>query len=171
MKPSTGCGMPSISPILLRLKSLFPRWKKHFYFEDDLLQVVASLAEREGRTLDEIAADLIATALAHRTFVEETYLRWIALTPREQQIAALICLNYSNRQVSDLLGITQDTVRSHQRKIFSKFHLHTKVGLRRVLSPSNGWDFIAWEAEHFDPPSAWRVLTKLIGKYSSTPFH
>jgi DNA-binding CsgD family transcriptional regulator len=171
MKPPTGCGMPSVSPILLRLKSLFPHWKKHFYFEDDLLQSVVSLAEREERTLDEMAANLIANALAQRVFVEEIYLRWLSLTSREQQIAALICLNYSNRQVSDLLGITQDTVRSHQRKILSKFHLHTKAGLRRILSPSNGWDFKAWESENFDPPSAWRAFTKLIGKYSSTPFH
>jgi DNA-binding CsgD family transcriptional regulator len=160
-----------VSPILLRLKALFSWPKKFFYFDDDLTRIVESLAEQEGRPPEEVAAGLIALALAQRAFVEETHLRWLALTPREQQIAALVCLNYSNSQVSHLLGITQDTVRSHQRKVLSKFHLRTKAGLRRTLSPSIGWDFKAWEADDFDPGSACRVLTKLIGNQSVNPSH
>ena len=163
--------MSFVSPILLRLKALFSCSKKFFYFDDGLTRVVESLAEQEGRLPEEVAAELIALALDQRTFVEETYLRWLALTPREQQIAALICLNYSNRQVSDLLGITQDTVRSHQRKVLSKLHLRTKAGLRRTLSSSIGWDFKAWEADRFDPGRACLVLTKLIGNHSVNPSH
>jgi two-component system nitrate/nitrite response regulator NarL len=68
--------------------------------------------------------------------------RWERLTPRERQVAALICQenggkSYTNPQIANHLGISRETVKIHVRNILYKFNLHSKVELRRTLS---GWD-------------------------------
>ena len=68
--------------------------------------------------------------------------RWERLTPRERQVAALICQenggkSYTNPQIASNLGISRETVKIHVRNILYKFNLHSKVELRRTLS---GWD-------------------------------
>jgi len=68
--------------------------------------------------------------------------RWERLTPRERQVAALICTQnggkgYTNPQIASHLGISRETVKIHVRNILYKFDLHSKVDLRRMLT---GWD-------------------------------
>ena len=65
-----------------------------------------------------------------------------SLTPREQDVAALACLGYTNRQIAARLGISPDTVKTHVRNLLHKFELHSKDELRSLLQD---WDFSAWE--------------------------
>jgi DNA-binding CsgD family transcriptional regulator len=67
--------------------------------------------------------------------------RWYSLSPREQQVAALICLNYTSRQIAARLRISPETVKTHTRNLLSKFDLRTRVELRELLAD---WDFSAW---------------------------
>ena len=67
--------------------------------------------------------------------------RWRSLTPREQQVAALVCLNLTGRQVAAKLFISPETVKTHVRSILRKFDLGSRQELRQVLA---GWDFSAW---------------------------
>ena len=68
--------------------------------------------------------------------------RWRMLSPREQQVAALICLNYTGRQIAARLKISPETVKTHTRNLLNKFGLRTRTELRQVLAD---WDFSAWE--------------------------
>jgi len=104
-------------------------------------QALKELSKRELRPEDEIAADLLANALARHQAAEENLLRWRALTPREQEVSALTCLNFTNVQIADHLTISPETVKTHIRNVLSKFKLHSKNELRQNLSD---WDFSAW---------------------------
>ena len=110
-------------------------------FEHTLLTELQALAERERRSPDEVAGDLLAGALRQRQSAEENLQRWRNLSPREQQVAALICLNYTNAEIAVRLGISLPTVKAHVRSVLRKFDLPRRGDLRQTLAD---WDFSGW---------------------------
>lgn len=112
-----------------------------YEFDNLLLQTVREMAEQEQRTEAEITSDLLSFALAQRGADEAKLKLWASLTPREQQVAALACLSYTNQQIAGRLSISPETVKTHVRNILRKFDLHSKVELQRALA---GWDFSDW---------------------------
>lgn len=115
-----------------------------FPLEQSVVQSLRALAEEEQRPPEDIAADLLSFALAQRHAADENLARWRSLSPREQQVAALACLNYTNRQIAALLVISPETVKTHVRNVLRKFGLHSKGELRQALSD---WDFSAWRED------------------------
>ncbi len=65
---------------------------------------------------------------------------WGALSEREREITAMICLGYRNYEIADALGISFDAVQSLSKRIYSRFGL-TRRDLRRAL---RDWDFEEW---------------------------
>jgi DNA-binding CsgD family transcriptional regulator len=66
---------------------------------------------------------------------------WSQLTPRERQVARLVCqtsYTRTNAEIAASLAISPETVKIHVRHVLSKFNLHSKAELRRAL---DGWDF------------------------------
>jgi DNA-binding CsgD family transcriptional regulator len=116
--------------------------KRTYTFESDLVNTLEDLAEREQRSEEEIVADLLSFALAQHDAVEAYMHRWQELSPREQQVAALTCLNYTNRQMAQRLQISPETVKTHVRNMLRKFGLRSKNQLRKALAD---WDFSSWE--------------------------
>ncbi len=112
-----------------------------FDMDQTLIQSLQTLAEQEKRAADEVAADLLTFALAQRRAADDNLDRWHSLTPREQQVAALACLNYTNRQIAAQLVISPETVKTHMRNTLRKFDLHSKAELRQILAD---WDFSGW---------------------------
>ena len=104
--------------------------------------LLQDLADAEQRPVEEVASGLLMNALDERMRAEENLARWRALTPREQQVAALICMNLTGRQIAARLSISPETVKTHTRNLLSKFDLRTRTELRAVLAD---WDFRAWE--------------------------
>ncbi len=99
------------------------------------------LARRELRPEDEIAADLLTNALARHQAAQANLRRWHELTPREQEVSALTCLNMTNVEIAKCLTISPETVKTHVRNVLAKFNLRSKSELRQVLGD---WDFSAW---------------------------
>jgi DNA-binding NarL/FixJ family response regulator len=54
-----------------------------------------------------------------------------ALTEREIEIVKLIAKEYSNKQIADLLFISERTVESHRKNIFRKAGAHSVVGVMK----------------------------------------
>jgi len=54
-----------------------------------------------------------------------------ALTEREIEIVKLIAQEYSNKQIADLLFISERTVESHRKNIFRKAGAHSVVGVMK----------------------------------------
>lgn len=122
-------------------------WFRHrpqanFTLDVNTLRSLQFLAERERRTPEEIANQLLDDALRSHQAQEENWQLWQTLTPREQEIAALICMNYTSRQVASRLYISPETVKTHVEHILLKFGVSDRNMLRMMLS---GWDFSAWD--------------------------
>jgi len=113
------------------------------HLDASLMSTLQGVAEREGVTVEHIAAELLTTALAQRQMADLHLEGWRILSVREREVAALVCLNYTNRQIAARLAISPETVKTHLRNILNKFDLHSKEELRQLLS---GWDFSSWES-------------------------
>ncbi|MCI0522016.1 MAG: helix-turn-helix transcriptional regulator [Chloroflexi bacterium] len=107
-----------------------------------LSRSLQTLAQQEQRPEEEVAAELLSYALAQRDAAGVYLPRWRTLSFREQQVAALICLGYTNREVAARLVLSPETVKTHAQNALRKFGLHSRAALRKALSD---WDFSAWD--------------------------
>jgi DNA-binding CsgD family transcriptional regulator len=55
------------------------------------------------------------------------------LTPREAQICHLLAAGHNDGRIAASLGISYWTVRTHLRKVFTKFDVANRVELTRLL--------------------------------------
>ena len=51
------------------------------------------------------------------------------LTPREREIAELICQGLRNGNIANVLRIKPGTVKTHTRNIYRKVHVRSKMGM------------------------------------------
>ena len=51
------------------------------------------------------------------------------LTPRERQIAEMICQGLRNGKISKVLRIKPSTVKTHTRNIYRKVHVQSKISM------------------------------------------
>ncbi len=116
--------------------------RRVYEYDAELLQAVRDLAIREQRSEDEMTAELLSFALVQKDANEGKLRTWNSLSYREQQVTALTCLNFTNRQIAARLRISPATVATHMRSVLYKFNLHGKSELRQILSD---WDFSAWK--------------------------
>ena len=118
------------------LKSTVPAGQADLY--DALLMQVGG----EQRRADELAAKLVSAGLAQMRENEGLKERWQSLSRRQQEVTALTCLGYTNRQIAGRLVITEDTVKSHVKNTLVKFNVHGKLELQKALQE---WDFSEWD--------------------------
>ena len=127
---------------LLRLLGYRRVRRVTFQAEEELLDTLSSMAEHDHMPANQVAADLLVQAMSRRRNTEVYLHYWEMLTPREQQVAALVCLNYTNRQAAARLGISDETIKSHMHNVLAKFNMRSRSDLRQALSD---WDFSAWD--------------------------
>ena len=106
-----------------------------------LLQRVELLAQHEQRPPDEVIRALLSQALEARHSSDSAHQHWRSLSPREKNVAALICSGLTGRQAAARLVISPETVKTHARNILRKFNLRSRRELRALLE---GWDLSAW---------------------------
>ena len=120
---------------------LAPR-PRSFHLEGGLAAPLLELARRQQRSPDDVAADLLAEALQQRQVDAENTRLWRSLTRREQEVTALICLNYTSDEIALRLSLSPETVKTHARRILAKSGLSSRARLRQRL---RHWDFSAWD--------------------------
>ncbi len=120
----------------------WPRRGRNFTLEVDTLRTLQLIASQEKRTPEEIANQYLDEALRDLQAQEENWRKWQSLSPREKEIAALICLHYTSRQAAVMLEISPETIKTHVEHILVKFKAADRNMLRRML---NGWDFSQWD--------------------------
>jgi DNA-binding CsgD family transcriptional regulator len=86
--------------------------------------------------------DLLAAGLTQYYSADVLLYQWETLSPRERDIAALVCLGYTNKEIGVKLHISPETVKTHLRSVLLKFNLRNRTELRLTLKE---WDFSAWE--------------------------
>ena len=117
--------------------------QRSFAWEGELLVSLERLARYRGSTLRKTAADMLARELKSVEMDRKIRLKWQMLTEREQQVAALVCLQLSTNQIATRLQIAPETVRSHVHNILTKMGLPNRVALRQLLGD---WDFSEGES-------------------------
>jgi DNA-binding CsgD family transcriptional regulator len=127
---------------ILRTLGYAPGSRLIFNLDQETLRILHEFADEEDRPPEEMAVELLGQAISRRQVAEANLQRWQRLSPREQQVAVLIRMNYTNRQIAARLMISPETVKSHVRNALNKFGLRSKVQLRQALAD---WDFGDWE--------------------------
>ncbi len=61
---------------------------------------------------------------------------WSSLTPREQEVATCLTKGMSNSQIADLLHISENTVKTHLKKIYAKSGVQSRVELAVAVQES-----------------------------------
>ena len=111
------------------------------------LQVsLKTLAQHEGRPEDELLPDVLAAGLTQYISKDKLWNKWQSLTAREQDVAALACLGYTNREIGKRLSISPETVKVRLQRALMKFGVTTRSQLRMLLEE---WDFSAWEKPRY----------------------
>jgi DNA-binding CsgD family transcriptional regulator len=113
----------------------------NFTLDVHTLRSLQHIARQEQRTPEEIAGQILNDALLGHQAQGTHWEYWQSLTPREQEIAALVCMNYTTRQIASRLHISPETVKTHVERVLMKFGVADRNALRLLLSD---WDFSAF---------------------------
>jgi RNA polymerase sigma factor (sigma-70 family) len=114
---------------------------RYYELGENLHLTLKDLAAQEGRSEEDLTSDLLARGLSEYYSSDDVRQKWEALSPREQEVTALTCQGFTNRQIAFQLGISADTVKTHLRNVLTKLQLHSKSELRLAFAD---WDFSAW---------------------------
>jgi DNA-binding NarL/FixJ family response regulator len=114
---------------------------RYYKFSESTLVTLKTLSEQEGLPEHQLAQNLVAAGLSQYYSTDELMRKWETLSARERDVAALICLGYSNQEIAERLVITTGTVKTHISNILRKFQLNSRYELRNLLSH---WDFSEW---------------------------
>lgn len=105
----------------------------------DVLAMLKELAKDQEFNAEELAAVLLKQAvIEHYQIKSESMQHWEELSPRQKEVAALVCLDHTNAEIAERLGIALTTVKTHMREILRRFNVRGRHQLRFMLSR---WDF------------------------------
>ena len=120
----------------------------HAYAVPELLQEVALVIEHGGlwvgpdllhRLVGATHATLSARVLSPlvpTTAAEPKTNAWATLSAREAQVARTVAAGRSNKEVADLLFISERTVKAHLSAVFEKLHVRDRLQLVLHLAAS-----------------------------------
>ena len=114
---------------------------RYFELDEPLQAALQERADREQRPLKQVQAELLAAGLAQLQSSDGLKQRWETLSRREQEVTALTCLGYTNRQMAARLQLSPTTVKGYVQKAMVKWHARGKDELRMLLEQ---WDFSEW---------------------------
>jgi DNA-binding NarL/FixJ family response regulator len=127
---------------LLTLLRMKPGSAPHYFELDEPVHTaLVERADREQRPLAQVQAELLAAGLAHLQTSDGLKQCWETLSGREQEVTALTCLGYTNRQMAARLHVSPTTVKGYVRRALVKWQTHGKEELRILLA---SWDFSDW---------------------------
>jgi DNA-binding CsgD family transcriptional regulator len=111
---------------------------------EGLLRSVENLSAREGCPPDEMILLLLEQAVSDWQRMDRAHRSWDSLSPRERQVAALVCEGLTGRQIAARLVLSPETIKTHVRHILRKFNISSRRELRRLLAD---WDLSPWQNE------------------------
>jgi DNA-binding CsgD family transcriptional regulator len=119
-----------------------PSARRKYQVSESMHVTLTTLSRHDGRPEDDLIHDLLAAGLTQYYSADVLLYQWETLSPRERDVAALVCLGYTNKEIGLRLHISPETVKTHLRSVLIKFNLRTRSELRLTLKE---WDFGAWE--------------------------
>src|SRR3972149_3913351 len=90
-----------------RLRTGLQQKKKYSYILGEPLNLeLTDSATQETHTQEKQTSDFQAVSQSYNPSKDTLYQRWLSLSPRDQDVIALTCLGYTNRQIAFRLGIS-----------------------------------------------------------------
>ena len=110
---------------------------------DDLSLELYKLVQGQSYNIEELATRLLAQAIRdYYQTTDENVRLWESLSTRQQQVAALVCLKYTNDEIAAKLYISPYTVKTHVSNILHKFNVSGRHQLAHILRK---WDFSSYD--------------------------
>lgn len=94
---------------------------------DELDDVLAALRDQENAALPE-----------SRPLTPAFPSAGTQISPREQEVLALVAEGRTNKAIAEALYVSPNTVKTHVASLLSKFDAHTRVQLA-TMATQNGW--------------------------------
>jgi len=116
----------------------------HLELSESLQVSLSTLASDEGRPEHELIPELLNAGLTQYSSNERLWKKWESLSTREKEVAALVCLGHTNREIAARLNISPETVKDRLETALRKFHLTKRTELRVLLAH---WDFGEFERQ------------------------
>ncbi len=110
---------------------------RNYHLDEKRVEFLQTLAEEQGLSEEQITTNLILRAIAHRWVTQDLLQRWESLSPREKQVAIMICRNYTTGEMATRMVVSPNTVKAHLRKIMVKLDVHSRHELRLLLADFN----------------------------------
>ena len=107
-----------------------------------MAEIIENMALEEARDPEQFARNILAEGIARRMRTEQSFEYWGQLSPREQEVVALVCLGYTNKEIGEKLMISNQTAKSHVRNVLLKFGMRRRGEIQRLLMD---WDFTDWD--------------------------
>jgi len=105
----------------------------------DQLAMLSDLAQEKGVSMEDLAMDMLGKEIVKQyQSTNDNVLNWESLSERQQEVAALACLGFTNAEIAKRLAISLETVKTHMKVILRKFKVRGRHQLRYILRK---WDF------------------------------
>lgn len=105
--------------------------------DEEVARRLAVRAALAGLSIEELGTEILSEAVL-QIEQQQNLEKWETLTQREQEVAALACLNLSYQEISQQLHIETGTVHTHLKSVYSKMEVNGKQHLAALLRE---WDF------------------------------
>ena len=113
----------------------------------DQLAMLNDLAHEKGVRMEDLAMEMLGKEIVKQyQSANDNILNWESLSERQQEVAALACLGFTNAEIAEKLDISLETVKTHMKQILRKFKVRGRHQLRHILRK---WDFSDFD---FPPP-------------------
>ena len=116
-----------------------------FSLDSRLVSSLRQSAQAQGRLEEEVLSDWANAGQTQVSRDTAAGIKWDSLSEREHEVLALVCLGKRNYEIAGILGIVNETVKTHLQHIFRKFGLRSRKELRLLL---RDWDFASWWDNH-----------------------
>jgi DNA-binding CsgD family transcriptional regulator len=138
-----------MSGLLGRLRQFFNKGEQGrstntFSLDNQLNLSLREIAREPQRDQREVLDEVLRAGVDEILRAGKYAASWNSLSPREQEVTALICLGQSSYEIAEILSVSYDTVRSHSKQIYRKFGLNRKQ-MRQAL---RDWRFAEWWESH-----------------------
>ena len=100
-----------------------------------LSQILTSITEihQGGAPMSGYIARKVVQSFALHTTPESP-----ALSPREEEVLALVAKGYINKEIGGFLGLATETIRGHLKSIYDKLHVRTRTEAAMKFFGSKG---------------------------------
>lgn len=104
----------------------------------DIARSLRLAAQARGLPPEAVAGELLRRGLEQEQRRLKAEAALSTLTPRQREITRMVLRGQTNQQIAQALWLSPETVKTHLRRTFERFEVHSKAELRLFLLDLDG---------------------------------